>query len=185
VLGERTPDLLYLLTPKEILPHWAYRLLWGLRERLPRRPRAERWVLVHFCEQPLDPESRVTLSDRRDGLGVPMLRLDWRIQPEVVRGMEVLSRLLGEELARTGLGRLLPEKVEPRFTDASHHMGTTRMGRDPRTSVVDPFGRVHGIDNLWIAGSSIFPSGGHANPTLTIVALALRQARRIARGGEA
>lgn len=180
VLAERTPDLLYLLTPKEILPHWAYRWLWTVGERLPRRPRVERLVLVHFCEQPLDPESRVTLSDRRDALGVPMLRLDWRIQPEVVRGMEALSRLLGEELARTGLGRLLPEKAEPRFTDASHHMGTTRMGTDPRTSVVDPFGRVHGLDNLWIAGSSIFPSGGHANPTLTIVALALRQARRIA-----
>lgn len=180
VLASRTPDLLYLLTPKEILPHWAYRLAWSARALLPRRPRPERLVLVHFCEQPLDPESRVTLSDRRDALGVPMLRLDWRIQPEVVRAMEGLSDLLGKELVRTGLGRLLAEREEPRFTDASHHMGTTRMGKDPRTSVVDPFGRVHGIANLWIAGSSIFPSGGHANPTLTIVALALRQARRIA-----
>lgn len=180
ILAGRTPDLLYLLTPKEILPHWAYRLLWELHERLPRRPRGERLVLVHFCEQPLDPDSRVTLSDRRDALGVPMLRLDWRIQPEVVRSMEALCALLGEELARTGIGRLLPAAEEPRFTDASHHMGTTRMGTDPRTSVVDPWGRVHGTGNLWIAGSAIFPSGGHANPTLTIVALALRQARRIA-----
>mgnify|MGYP001027964751 CR=1 FL=1 len=180
VLAGRTPDLVYLLTPKEILPHWAYRLLWSARERLPRRPRVERYVLVHFCEQPLDPESRVTLSDRRDALGVPRLRLDWRIQPEVVRGMEALAGLLGEELERTGVGRLLPAEGEPRFTDASHHMGTTRMGTDPRRSVVDPWGRVHETANLWIAGSSIFPSGGHANPTLTIVALALRQARRIA-----
>lgn len=179
-LASRTPDLLYLLTPKEILPHWAYRLLWSVRERLPRRPRTQRYVLVHFCEQPLDPSSRVSLSDRRDALGVPMLRLDWRIQPEVVRGMEALANLLGEELERTGLGRLVPGRDEPRFTDASHHMGTTRMGTDPRRSVVDSWGRLHEVANLWLAGSSIFPSGGHANPTLTIVALALRQARRIA-----
>lgn len=180
VLAERTPDLLYLLTPKEILPHWAYRLAWSARERLPRRPRAERFVLVHFCEQPLDPESRVALSDRRDALGVPLVRLDWRIQPEVVRGIEELVALLAEEIERTGLGTVVPGDGEPRFTDASHHLGTTRMGTDPRTSVVDPFGRVHGTENLWVAGSSVFPSGGHANPTLTIVALALRQARRIA-----
>jgi choline dehydrogenase-like flavoprotein len=180
LLAGRTPDMVYLLTPKEILPHWAYRALWNLRERMPSPARAERLVLVHFCEQPLDPESRVTLSDRRDALGLPVLRLDWRIQPAVTRAMDELCRLLGGALARTGTGRLLPEEGEPRFTDASHHMGTTRMGVDPRTSVVDPQGRVHGLDNLWIAGSSVFPSGGHANPTLTIVALALRQARRIA-----
>lgn len=180
LLAGRTPDMVYLLSPKEILPHWAYRALWELRHRLPRPARAERLVLVHFCEQPLDPDSRVTLSERRDALGLPVLRLDWRIQPAVTRAMEELCRLLGEALARSGLGRLLPEAGEPRFTDASHHMGTTRMGVDPRTSVVDAQGRVHGVDNLWIAGSSLFPSGGHANPTLTIVALALRQARHIA-----
>ncbi len=181
VLAGGTADLLYLLSPKEILPHGVYRLLWSLRRAVPRRPRAERFVLVHFCEQPLDPESRVTLSERRDALGVPMARLDWRIQPEVEVGMTELARVLGEELARRGLGRLVPESEAPRFTDASHHMGTTRMGEDPRRSVVDPHGRVHGVANLWIAGSSVFPSGGHANPTLTIVALALRQARHLAR----
>lgn len=180
LLAARTPDMVYLLTPKEILPHWAYRALWSLRDRLPRPARAERLVLVHFCEQPPDADSRVTLSERRDALGLPVLRLDWRIQPAVTRAMEELCHLLGGVLSRTGLGRLLPEAGEPRFTDASHHMGTTRMGVDPRRSVVDAQGRVHGVENLWIAGSSVFPSGGHANPTLTIVALALRQARHIA-----
>lgn len=183
LLAGRTPDMVYLLTPKEILPHAVYRALWELRERLPRRPRVERLVVVHFCEQPLDPLSRATLSDQRDALGLPRLRLDWRIQPEVTRSMAELCRLLEAALARRGLGRLERDEAEPRFTDASHHMGTTRMGSDPRTSVVDPDGRVHGLDNLWIAGSSVFPSGGHANPTLTIVALALRQARRIAAVG--
>ncbi|MDW8342531.1 MAG: FAD-dependent oxidoreductase [Geminicoccaceae bacterium] len=180
VSAGRLPETIYLLTPKEILPHPLYRLMWALRERLPRRPRPERLVVVHFCEQPPDAESRVTLGERRDALGLPLLRLDWRIQPSVVEGMRALEEELGERLARTGLGRLVPGSGEPRFTDASHHMGTTRMGVDPRTSVVDPDGRVHGMANLWIAGSSVFPSGGHANPTLTIVALALRLARRLA-----
>ncbi|MGA9580988.1 MAG: GMC family oxidoreductase, partial [Allosphingosinicella sp.] len=62
-----------------------------------------------------------------------------------------------------------------------HHMGTTRMGNDPATSVTDADGRVHGISNLWVAGSSLFPTGGWANPTLTIVALALRSAEKISR----
>jgi choline dehydrogenase-like flavoprotein len=60
-------------------------------------------------------------------------------------------------------------------------MGTTRMGSDPATSVTDPDGRVHGLGNLWVAGSSLFPTGGWANPTLTIVALALRSAEKISR----
>jgi choline dehydrogenase-like flavoprotein len=76
-------------------------------------------------------------------------------------------------------------QIEPCYTDASHHMGTTRMSEDPRSGVVDRNSRVHGVDNLYVAGSSVFPSAGHANPTLTIVALALRLAehlRRIERG---
>ena len=60
-----------------------------------------------------------------------------------------------------------------------HHMGTTRMADDPRQGVTDREGRVHGIDNLYVAGSSLFPTGGWANPTLTILALALRTAERI------
>jgi choline dehydrogenase-like flavoprotein len=59
-------------------------------------------------------------------------------------------------------------------------MGTTRMGTDPATSVVDPECRIHGMDNLWIAGSSVFPTGGWSNPTLTIIALSLRLAERVA-----
>ena len=61
-----------------------------------------------------------------------------------------------------------------------HHMGTTRMASDPRRGVADGWGRVHGLPNLHIAGSSLFPTGGWANPTLTILALALRSADRIA-----
>jgi choline dehydrogenase-like flavoprotein len=69
--------------------------------------------------------------------------------------------------------------VALRAPRARHHMGTTRMSRDPRHGVVDADSRVHGIENLYVAGSSVFPTSGSANPTLTIVALALRLARRI------
>src|SRR4029453_17535736 len=61
-----------------------------------------------------------------------------------------------------------------------HHLGTTRMAEDPKAGVTDPWGRVHELGNLYVAGSSLFPTGGWANPTLTIVALALRAADRIA-----
>ena len=88
------------------------------------------------------------------------------------------------ELARAGLGTLTSEIVDhpepwPITKDASHHMGTTRMGADPHTSVVDPDCRVHGVNNLFIAGSSVFPTGGNANPTATILALAVRLADHI------
>ena len=87
-----------------------------------------------------------------------------------------LQALLGRMLEQQGLGRLEPGSGVPHYTDASHHMGTTRMSASPRTGVVDRDCRVHGVRNLYVAGSAVFPSAGHANPTLTIAALALRLA---------
>jgi choline dehydrogenase-like flavoprotein len=89
--------------------------------------------------------------------------------------------MLGSALAWSGLGTLEPGTGEPQYTDASHHMGTTRMADSPRRGVVDRDCRVHGVRNLYIASSAVFPSAGHANPTLTIVALALRLAEHLRR----
>jgi choline dehydrogenase-like flavoprotein len=83
------------------------------------------------------------------------------------------------KLERRGIGQLVPGDGEPRFTDASHHIGTTRMSDDPKRGVVDRHCKVHGVANLYVAGSSVFPSSGHANPTFTIVALALRLAAHL------
>jgi choline dehydrogenase-like flavoprotein len=96
------------------------------------------------------------------------------------RGQEVLA----EEIARAGLGRFVIERDENDMPildtgGASHHMGTTRMHVDPKLGVVDPECRVHGVSNLYIASSSVFPTGGYANPTLTIIALAIRVADRV------
>jgi choline dehydrogenase-like flavoprotein len=171
--------MIYLLTPKEILPHPVYRWAWLARQALPRKPRPESLVVVYFCEQPPDPASRVRLGPDVDRLGVDRLVLDWRIDGEVTASVLRLQRLLAERLEQTGLRRLENPESEPTFTDASHHMGTTRMSDDPRNGVVDRDGRVHGVDNLYVAGSSVFPCSGHANPTLTVVALALRLAQHL------
>jgi len=170
----------YLLSPKEILPHDLWRLWRLAKSRLQRRRRQQRYVVVYFCEQPPDPGSRVRLGGEPDVLGVPRLVLDWRIPDAVEGSLRRLEAEIARALETTGLGRLEPGTGAPRWTDASHHMGTTRMHPDPERGVVDADCRLHGIANLWIASSSVFPSCGHANPTLTILALALRLADHLA-----
>ncbi|MEY3299950.1 MAG: hypothetical protein RLZZ597_3210 [Cyanobacteriota bacterium] len=140
-------------------------------------------ILNHF-EQAPNRDSRVTLGQNHDALGNRRLQVDLRITRQEKESLITLHRLVGERLARLGLGDLEtpdldPEELWPGLTDASHHMGTTRMGLNPRRSVVDPNGLVHGVSNLYITGSSVFPTGGHANPTLTLVALALRLAHHL------
>ena len=171
------PGLIYLLTPKELMPHLMYR--WYSRLRSARQSRREaNAVVVYFCEQPPDPESRVTLSRELDRLGINRLVLDWKLGSEVTRSVLELQELLRACLDQAGIGEL-ENGTELRFTDASHHMGTTRMSDNPRTGVVDTHCRIHGLDNLYVSGSSVFPSAGHANPTLTLVALALRLAHQL------
>jgi choline dehydrogenase-like flavoprotein len=95
-----------------------------------------------------------------------------------------LHQLLDSHLRRSGLGRLDHSDAgggDLRYSDASHHLGTTRMSSDPRQGVVDAHCRVHDVANLFIAGSGVFPTAGHANPTLTIVALAIRLAAHLKR----
>ena len=174
------PEMVYLLSPKELLPHSLYRALVAAREAIPRKPTPQTCIVVYFCEQPPDAASRLTLGDERDALGMPRLRLHWHIGEEVRDSMRRMQTLLQARLAATGTGRLEPGEGEISFTDASHHMGTTRMSTDPKRGVVNTDCRVHGVENLFVAGSSVFPCAGYANPTLTIVALALRMARTLA-----
>lgn len=135
-------------------------------------------------EQQPQPDSRVRLSEERDALGLRRLQLDWRLTDLDKHTLRVGNRVLAEEFGRAGLGRvqiadwLLPEDNGwgDEIDHNQHHMGTTRMSDDPRRGVVDADCRVHGMANLYIAGSSVFPTGGWANPTLTILALTLRLA---------
>jgi choline dehydrogenase-like flavoprotein len=129
-----------------------------------------------------NPDSRVTLGDERDRFGMPRVRVDWRLNADDRRGFDRLLAAVHEEIRRRGLGAFVHHQVGdcdgwPHATSGGkHHMGTTRMHSDPRHGVVDPDCRVHGMANLYLAGSSVFPTGGYVNPTLTIVALAIRLA---------
>ena len=139
------------------------------------------------AEQLPNPDSRVTLSDETDLFGQQRIRLDWRLQEPDLRTMRRAMQLFAGSIAACAHGRvrLTEDILKPDFRGlvgiSCHHMGTTRMSEDPRTGVVDANLRVHGIDNLYICSSSTFPTGGWANPTLTIVALAVRLAGHIRR----
>jgi choline dehydrogenase-like flavoprotein len=146
--------------------------------------------LIMRGEQVPNPDSRVTLSHDTDALGTHQADLHWQLSPEDKRTAGVFIETLGAELSRLGLGRLEPMDwvdsqdvhwpVDPTVGNhhigGYHHMGTTRMSADPATGVVDGDCRVHGYANLFVAGSSVFSTSGWANPTLTLVALALRLA---------
>jgi choline dehydrogenase-like flavoprotein len=130
-------------------------------------------------------ESRVALSHGRDRLGMARVTVDWRLGELEKRTIRRTQEILAEDLRRSGAGtvvveapredELLPDTV----VGCWHHMGTTRMADDPRCGVVDAQCRVHGVQNLYIASSSVFPTGGADMPTLTIVALAMRLADHI------
>lgn len=130
-------------------------------------------------------ESRVTLSSQRDAIGQPQAKLNWEFpQSEMKRIWEGFAAF-GEELETRGVGRFLPNRNQKHIlmSGGYHHMGTTRMSTDPETGVCDPNGRVHACSNLYAAGSSLFPTSGVSNPTLTAMALSLRLADHL--GGQA
>ena len=122
--------------------------------------------------------NRVALSDsRKDFLGQPIAHVNFQFIPQEIHAA---AEHLNAELVRSGIGRMSILPKELRLGGGGHMMGTTRMGDNPNTSVTDAQCRVHGVENLYVAGSSLFPAAGAANPTLTIVALALRLADHLA-----
>ncbi len=136
-----------------------------------------------YCrsEQTPNPSSRVLLDGARDAMGVPRAKLDWRLTAQDTDSIEQACLLFARSVGRSGSGRVWMPPAgnsvwKDRIVGGPHHMGTTRMSVSPRTGVVDPDCRVHGLDNLYVAGSSVFPTGGYANPTLTLLALAFRLA---------
>lgn len=146
----------------------------------PESPSQTYGLFTVRCEQFPNPNSRITLDSEVDELGIPRVILDWQITEDEDRKMARSLQILGAELAAAGLGRCFVPMEDGllswRRQIGAHHMGTTRMGSDPSASVVDANCRSHDITNLYIAGCSVFTTGGSANPTLTIVALAHRLA---------
>jgi len=151
------------------------------------RPRGDsrNYFLYARAEQSPNPDSRITLSDDVDALGMRRARLDWRTVPLDRKAIRLLAKLATGEFQRLGLGTvteapwLSGDQWPDDLVGGPHHMGTTRMSDDDSSGVVDRNCRVHGLHGLYIAGSSTFPTGGHANPTLTILALTLRLGEHI------
>lgn len=159
----------------------------AVRDRLVRgrsvTHKYSRLSLMCLVEQRPDPDSRVTLGSRLDRHGLRLPRIDWRISTGERESLAALGLALRAEFDRLGFPPLrLQDWIQKGrhdgawFEDVAHATGTTRMARDPRRGVVDVNCGVHGIDGLYVAGSSVFPTAGHANPTQMIIALSVRLA---------
>jgi choline dehydrogenase-like flavoprotein len=173
-----------LANPGELL-RLAYRLHVQKRAATPKQGPI---LFGAQCEMAPNPDSRVMLSEARDHLGMPRVRLDWRLGELERRTLSEFVRTLACEFERQGLGSFDIKQVESlddptawveRAHDSAHHMGTTRMHETPQLGVVDPQCQVHGIGNLYIGSSAVFPTSARSNPTLTILALCVRIADRL------
>jgi len=135
-------------------------------------------------EQAPNPNSRITIGPEKDELGVPRANLHWELSPIDKKSIRRIYQILGQQMGIAGIGRvklnefLRDEKDDHSWPDGTnggwHHMGTTRMSDNPQKGVVDANCQVHGIQNLFVAGSGCFATAGAPNPTLTLVALSLR-----------
>jgi choline dehydrogenase-like flavoprotein len=134
------------------------------------------------CEQRLNPENRVKLTAEKDRFGLRTIELDWRLSDTDLHtlktaAVEVARRIAQDDVGRMSIVPWLLNGETPNLDQlwgGNHHMGTTRMSVDPKQGVVDANLKVHGVENLYVGGSSVFATSGHANPTYTIVQLALR-----------
>ncbi len=179
-LTKHYQDAIAVLTQPIAITQGLYRRV--VKNR-PPIPKAAAIYLTCLVEQLPDPESRVTLSNRTDALGMPLSKLNWKISERERQTVRRLGHLIQQEFQRLGLPQPklyewldAQENWESNFTDRAHPTGTTRMSVNPKEGVVDENSQVHGVEGLFIAGSSVFPTTGHANPTLMLIALSIRLA---------
>jgi len=157
------------------------------RRVLVRNGASRRWRLRAMFETGFHYDNRVVLDDTVDALGRRRARVEWQLHDGDIDGMRRFVAILDDAFRRSGLGairRTFPDEPAAWRRAAiggKHHMGTTRMHRDPAAGVVNSDCQVHGVANLFVAGSSVFPTSGFANPTLTLVALAIRLADHLRR----
>jgi choline dehydrogenase-like flavoprotein len=139
--------------------------------------------VLSLVEQSPDRSNRIILGAEADIFGQRKIKLVWRWNELDLHSIRAAQEIFRNDLAAAGIGTFIPtEETDSRsrpFNSPHHFMGTTRMGNNPKNSVVDADCRIHDVPNLFIAGSSVFPTGGFANPTLTIIALTLRLANCI------
>jgi choline dehydrogenase-like flavoprotein len=136
------------------------------------------FTILLNLEQTPSPENRIVLGARRDAFGVPLPELHWRWHEADRERLTRLRDVVARELGALGRIEIATDTIPD--PNAHHHAGTTRMHADASHGVVDADCRVHGVDNVFVAGASVFPTAGFANPMLTIVALAARLADHLA-----
>lgn len=164
--------------------HWLFQRTLATRKypSVSLRSRANRYTLHFDAEQAPNPDNRITLSEDRDKFGMRRVKIRWRTSDLDSHSVGECHRLLAEEFARTGAGKVeLPHTEAARIIRdesgvGSHHIGSTRMADAPKQGVVDRNARVHSVDNLFIAAPSIFCTASFANPVLTTTAFAVRLA---------
>ncbi|MCK0209627.1 GMC family oxidoreductase [Starkeya koreensis] len=142
------------------------------------------YKLEHRLEQAPNPHSRIVISDRKDALGSAIADLDWQINEHDIDSFRRGQEYLVNEFSALGYGRaeieeITPELVKSRVSGHYHHIGTTRMSDTPADGVVNGDCRVHNVANLYIGGSSTFPTAGYSGPTMMIIGFSLRLADRI------
>lgn len=160
-----------------VAPDWSNRML----KRIGKEYQCGGYIQAEFEQFPR-PENRIEIDQKTDALGVGRTRLYWAKAESERRTATIMTRLLGEALVKQDIGRMrmrnyLTDGTEWPATDQGggwHHMGGTRMTDSASTGVVDKNCKVFGMDNLYVGGSSVFTTGGHASPTYNIVRLALR-----------
>jgi choline dehydrogenase-like flavoprotein len=150
---------------------------WGM-------PAPDYFEMEHRLDQAPNPASRVVISDRKDMLGSQIADLDWRLNDDDVRSFKNGQSIIAKEMAALGWGRFQEEEitrdlVEDRVSGHYHQIGTTRMSESPKDGVVDADCKVHGIENLYVGGSSVFPTAGYSGPTMMIIAFAMRLAEHM------
>ncbi len=135
-----------------------------------------------MLEQEPTTDSFIGLSNENDDFGIPKAKIHWTISPKTWQTVNIMATFLKNEFERLSLGKLnIYSHVYPNnpdwatyLTDANHHIGGTRMSATPETGVVDPQLKVWGHDNVYVCSTSVFPTGSHSNPTLTMMALGAR-----------
>ena len=175
-LVSSAPDALKLLSA-HLLEH---------RIGLPKKARF--FLMANAESEPLH-ASRITLSDQLDGYGLNRPKVSWLVSDLTLNALKAYGVAVKNTLESATIAevRLSPYLTDPkanwkeRAYSLYHHMGATRMSSSPKEGVVDSYGRVHGIDNLYIAGTSILPSGSSSNPSYTALALAFRTAEHLLR----
>lgn len=138
--------------------------------------------VITLIEQPPRPENRITLGEGTDAYGQRMAKIHWHWLPEDTRQVQRSREAFAGAFTQAGVGAVKFPDAPYHVAGSHHHMGGARMSADAQNGVVDANCKVHGVDGLYVASSAVFPTGGFSNPTLTIVALAIRLADHLKKG---